>query len=331
MRNRKLFSVVAIILILATFLTLGLSGCKKSDEMVNEKGADAFINWMNLASTRALIADYGKDEYNASLFSLIADAEISKAKEEDLTFAKSGAKNNVVRISTTTSVNDTGLLPFLQPKFEELGWKMEVHSAGTGAAIESAEAGNADLILVHSKSAEEAFLEKGFGRKVEGYTKERLSFMFNYFVVVGPTADPAGIKDSTDPEAAFQSIFDGEHLFVSRGDKSGTYNKEITLWPAAAKLNEKDDPTKQAKYDWYKSVGKGMGDTLTMANEGIEKVKDDGLAIVGYTLSDNGTYLRYKNDKAGDKIPKLTDMNVTGASLKNTYSMIALTNEAFKK
>lgn len=318
MRNRKIIAVVAVLLIMATFLTLGLTACKKPADMVNEKGADAFIKWMNLAETRAVIAEYGKEDFGGALFNLLEDAEVTK-DGTDLSFAKSGAKSNVVRVSTTTSVNDTGLLPFLQTSFEKLGWKLEVQSAGTGAAIAAAEAGNADLILVHSKSAEEEFIGKGFARKVDGFTKERLSFMYNYFVVVGPEADPAAIKNSTAPKDAFQKLFDGSHAFISRGDKSGTYNKEITLWPEAAKLNEKD-PANQTKYDWYTSAGKGMGDTLIMANE-----KN------AYTVSDNGTYLRFKNDKDGDKIPNLIDMNVTGAELKNTYSMIALSNAAFKK
>lgn len=100
-------------------------------------------------------------------------------------------ENPVIRLSTTTSVNDSGLLPYLQPHFEaDTGYKIEITSAGTGAAIEKARTGDADCLLVHAKSSEEDFIGEGFG-------EERLPFMFNYFVIVGPEADPAGIKDAT--------------------------------------------------------------------------------------------------------------------------------------
>ena len=145
----------------------------------------------------------------------------------------------VVRISTTTSVNDSGLMEYLRPYFEaDTGYKWEISSAGTGAAIASATYGNADVILVHSKKSEEEFVAGGYSYKVSGYNSERVSFMHNYFVLVGPSSDPAGVSavKATNPtdgvKAGFAAIASAEAKFISRGDKSGTHNKEVTLWPS---------------------------------------------------------------------------------------------------
>lgn len=221
----------------------------------------------------------------------------------------------VVRISTTTSVNDSGLMAYLQPYFEaQTGYKWEISSAGTGAAIESAKRGNADVILVHSKSQEEAFVSAGFGRTVEGYDAERVSFMYNYFVLVGPTADPAGASDAEGVKAAFSAIAAGEHTFISRGDKSGTHNAELKLWDASLGLtNDKSSAT----YDWYVSAGQGMGACLTMADE-----------IGGYCLTDKATFLSYKNHADGDKLPGLSILFEQDDAMKNTYSMIAVNPDA---
>ena len=222
----------------------------------------------------------------------------------------------VVRISTTTSVNDSGLMAYLQPYFEaQTGYKWEISSAGTGAAINSAKYGNADVILVHSKSQEEAFVAAGFGRTVEGYDAERVSFMYNYFVLVGPTADPAGASDAEGVKAAFSAIATGEHTFISRGDKSGTHTAELKLWDASLGLT--NDPATSATYDWYVSAGQGMGACLTMANE-------QG----GYCLTDKATFLSYKNHADGDKLPGLSILFEQDDAMKNTYSMIAVNPDA---
>ena len=139
----------------------------------------------------------------------------------------------VVRVSTTTSVNDSGLMAYLQPYFKaDTGYDWEISSAGTGAAIKAAQYGNADVILVHSKKAEDEFVKAGFARIVDGFKAERISFMYNYFVLVGPKTDPAKVATAATVKDAFKSIADGKHLFVSRGDTSGTHNKEVTLWPS---------------------------------------------------------------------------------------------------
>ena len=250
-----------------------------SDVAVNTVGADALINWMLSEEGKGIAANYGSDVYGESLFTLLedgasSDAEIPQATEE----------TKVIRLSTTTSVNDSGLLNALLPKFEEkYGYSVEVFSAGTGKAIANAQAGNADLILVHAKSSEEEFVSAGFARVLDGQTAERLSFMFNYFVLVGPKDDPAGVKDAADVMAAFKAIADGKYAFVSRGDESGTHKAEIKLWPE--ELGITVDPATVADYtDWYEFSNAGMGVCLMKANE-----------TGAYILSDKATFLTFES------------------------------------
>lgn len=234
-------------------------------------------------------------------------------------------KVKVVRISTTTSVNDSGLMEYLRPYFEaDTGYKWEVASAGTGAAINAAKYGNADVILVHSKKSEEEFVEAGFSYKVSGYTSERVSFMHNFFVLVGPTTDPAGVAavkaDPTkDVKAAFKAIADTSSTFISRGDKSGTHNKEVTLWPSelgiATAAGKPAEPV--PTLSWYKSLGQGMGACLNAAEQ-----------QTGYVLTDKATFLSYKNDPAGDKLPHLEILWEEDASMKNTYSILCVKKDA---
>lgn len=200
--------------------------------------------------------------------------------------------NPTIRISTTTSVNDSGLLPAILPVFEQkTGYKVEVQSAGTGAAIQKAKDGNADLILVHSKASEEAFVSDGYG-------VERIPFMYNYFVVVGPKDDPAGIKDSENAAAAFAKIKAAESKFISRGDESGTHKAELKIW---------GDTVPDAATDkWYVSAGQGMGACLTMANEQN-----------AYCLTDKATFLANK-----DALASLDIILAEGEDMKNTYSVI---------
>ena len=199
--------------------------------------------------------------------------------------------NPVIRMSTTTSVNDSGLLPYLLPIFEEAtGYTVEVQSAGTGAAIQKAVDGNADLILVHSKASEEAFVNDGYG-------VERIPFMYNYFVIVGPTDDPAGIKDSANAAEAFAKIKASGSTFISRGDDSGTHKAELKIWGEAAPDAETDT--------WYVSAGQGMGACLSMADQ-----------MNGYCLTDKATFLSNKADL------DLEILLAEGEDMKNTYSVI---------
>lgn len=199
--------------------------------------------------------------------------------------------NPVIRMSTTTSVNDSGLLPYLLPVFEKAtGYTVEVQSAGTGAAIQKAVDGNADLILVHSKASEETFVNDGYG-------VERIPFMYNYFVVVGPSADPAGIRNGAENAAeAFGKIADTKSAFVSRGDESGTHKAELKIW---------GDDVPGADDEWYISAGQGMGACLSMASE-----------KGAYCLTDKATFLSNKADL------DLEILLSEGEDMKNTYSLI---------
>ena len=200
-------------------------------------------------------------------------------------------ENKVIRMSTTTSVNDSGLLPYLLPAFEKAtGYTVEVQSAGTGAAIQKAIDGNADLILVHSKASEEAFVNDGYG-------VERIPFMYNYFVVVGPKADPAGIKGSANAAEAFRKIADKKTNFISRGDESGTHKAELKIWG--------DNAPDAEKSKWYISAGQGMGACLTMASEKS-----------AYCLTDKATFLSNKAEL------DLEIILAEGEDMKNTYSLI---------
>ena len=161
-----------------------------TDVKINTVGAQALIEWM-LSEASELIAGYGVEEYGDKLFYLKDDAPKYDGK-----IAAANDETKLIRLSTTTSVNDSGLLDYLLPVFEkEYGYKVEVQSAGTGKAIAAAKYGNADLILVHSKKQEEAFVSEGFSYTLPGFDSERLCFMYNYFVLCGPSDDPAGVKD----------------------------------------------------------------------------------------------------------------------------------------
>ena len=166
--------------------------------------------------------------------------------------------------------------------FEEAyGYEVEVFSAGTGKAIENAKMGNADLILVHAKAQEEQFVADGFSYVIDGMESERLSYMYNYFVLCGPADDPAGVADAEDVLAAFQSIADGKYTFISRGDNSGTHTKELSLWPESLGITA--EPDSFADYtEWYISANAGMGACLVMAEE-----------MGAYILTDKATFLTF--------------------------------------
>ncbi len=232
----------------------------------------------------------------AALFVLSFAACGKKTDNNTSTDPANTPANATIRLSTTTSVNDSGLLPYLLPVFEKAtGYKVEVQSAGTGAAIQKAKDGNADLILVHAKASEEEFIADGYG-------VERLPFMYNFFVIVGPKDDPAGIADCGNAAEAFAKIRESGSKFISRGDESGTHKAELKIWG-----DEKPDP---AVDGWYISAGQGMGACLTMANE-----------QQAYCLTDKATFLSMQaNLNLGLLLEKGDDM-------KNTYSLIAVNPE----
>jgi len=204
-----------------------------------------------------------------------------------------------LRVATTTSLYDTGLWEYLEPMFEEkYGVELDIMHAGTGKALEYGTRGDVDVITVHSKSREEQFIADGYGVK-------RVPFAYNYFLIVGPEADPAGIKGLT-PEEAFKKLMEnGSAGFVSRGDDSGTHGKEKVIWEKAGY----DYETVRNAGSWYIEAGTGMGSTLMMASE-----KE------AYTLTDIGTYLAYKGKL------ELVPIVDQGDLLLNVYSAITVSS-----
>ena len=207
-----------------------------------------------------------------------------------------------LRLATTTSLYDTGLWDSLEPMFEErYDVALDILNAGTGKALEWGRRGDVDVITIHSRAREEQFVTDSFG-------VDRVPFAYNYFLIVGPESDPAGIR-GTNPEEAFTRLMtEGQSNpainFVSRGDNSGTHSKEMAIWTSAG--YEYDDV--RAPGGWYIEGGSGMGPTLVMAHE-----------MHAYTLSDIGTFLSYERDL--DLVP-LVDK---GDLLLNVYSVIVTT------
>jgi tungstate transport system substrate-binding protein len=173
-----------------------------------------------------------------------------------------------LRLATTTSTENTGLLAELLPPFEKAnGCQVDVIAVGTGKAIKLGENGDVDVILVHARSKEDRFIKSGFG-------VDRRDVMYNDFVVLGPESDPAGVSGGLDADEALAKIAASQSTFVSRGDDSGTHSREKQLWQKAG-IN----PTGS----WYLEAGRGMGEVIVMAGERR-----------GYTLSDRGTFIAYK-------------------------------------
>ena len=173
----------------------------------------------------------------------------------------------ILRLATTTSTADSGLLDAILPDFEaKYNARVDVVAVGTGQAIELGVAGDADVILVHARAREDAFV-------ADGHATERLDVMYNDFILVGPKDDPAGVRGMATAAEALTAIAGAEAIFASRGDDSGTHTKEKSLWEAAG-------VTPDPNSSWYKSLGQGMGETLTFANE-----------AGAYTLADRGTFL----------------------------------------
>jgi tungstate transport system substrate-binding protein len=202
-----------------------------------------------------------------------------------------------LRLATTTSTQDSGLLPILNPPFEKLtGITVDVIAVGTGKAIKLGENGDVDVVLVHDRKAEDQFVAQGYG-------VNRRDVMHNDFIVVGPAEDPAAVAGAKTTAEAFSKIAaagaTAGAAFVSRGDASGTNAKELALWAAAAV---------KPRGAWYKEVGQGMGEVLTMSNN-----------LKAYTLSDRGTWIAMK-----EKLPGLRILSEGDAALFNPYGVIAV-------
>ena len=197
-----------------------------------------------------------------------------------------------IRMATTTSTDNSGLLEVILPPFEKMqGVTVDVIAVGTGKAIKLGESGNVDLILVHAPAAEERFVAAGYG-------VNRRAVMHNDFILLGPESDPAKIKGVNDIKEAFAKIAKTGSLFISRGDDSGTHKKEKSIWKAAGV-----DP----EGNWYLESGQGMGTVLQMAHEKL-----------AYTISDRGTFLAYR--------PKIDLIVISegDSALYNPYGVIAV-------
>lgn len=182
------------------------------------------------------------------------------------------AQDKSIVVASTTSTQDSGLFGHILPLFKQkTGIEVKVIAQGTGQALDTARRGDADVVFVHAKSAEEKFLSEGFGVK-------RYPVMYNDFVLIGPKSDPAGVNGTKDIVAALKKIKDKGAAFISRGDRSGTHVAELKLWKVA------DIDIAKDKGPWYKEIGQGMGAALNTAS-----------ASGAYVLSDRGTWLSFKN------------------------------------
>ncbi len=204
----------------------------------------------------------------------------------------SAAQSKPLRLATTTSTENSGLLNYLLPEFtRDRGYTVHVIAVGTGKALRMGRDGDADIVLVHARAAEDQFVADGHG-------VNRRDVMYNDFVIVGPASDPAGIGKSRAVDDAFRRIAGAKHIFISRGDDSGTHKRELSLWKLAG-VKPGDG--------WYREAGQGMGKVLQIASE-----------LDAYTMTDRGTWLAMKN-----KLPlKLLFEN--DPPLHNPYGVIAV-------
>jgi tungstate transport system substrate-binding protein len=202
-----------------------------------------------------------------------------------------------VRLATTTSTENSGLLNDLLPRFgAATGYEVHVVAVGTGKALRMGRDGDVDVVLVHAPAAERRFVDEGYG-------EQRLPVMFNDFVIVGPPGDPAGLQQATSASDALKRIAQTNSAFVSRGDDSGTHKKELTIW------READLKPAGA---WYREAGQGMGKVLQMADE-----------LDAYTLTDRGTWLAYR-DKS-----RLRIAYQGHEELHNPYAIIAVSAKRY--
>jgi len=227
--------------------------------------------------------------------------------------------DKILKMSTTTSTQASGLLDILLPELEkDTGIKVKVIAKGTGAAIRDGMDGNVDVIFVHAKGREEKFIREGYGTK-------RYGIMHNDFVILGPSDDPAGIRELKDAAEAFRRIAGSKTAFISRGDDSGTHTKEQALWKSTGiglesqtstivKKGSKKDITftrPKGSSKWYLSIGQGMGKAITFAEE-----KN------GYILADRGTYIKYKfGRESGLDLDLLCEGDIV---LANPYGVIPI-------
>ena len=201
-----------------------------------------------------------------------------------------------IRLATTTSTDNSGLLDYLLPQFErDSGYAVEVISVGTGKALRLGQSGDVDVLLVHAPQSEQQFVARGFG-------VDRREVMANDFIIAGPVDDPANLRNAHDARDAFSRMHRAQVAFVSRGDDSGTHKKELTLWRLAGVDIDSDSAN-----DWRREVGQGMGRSLQIADE-----------LRAYLLIDRATWLSLR------KKTSLVLLFEGDAALRNPYGAIAV-------
>ena len=276
-----------LVAVLATSLLAGvMTGCggSKEPEAPTEAPAEA------PAET--------PDEAPAETPEEAEEAPEDTTEATDETGSEAVEKKGVLMMATTTSTADTGLLDYLAPIFlEETGWELQWNAVGTGEALKMGENGDVDIVLVHAKASEEEFVANGFG-------VERFQVMYNDFIIIGPKDGPVAVTD--DIESVFKQVKDEELTFVSRGDNSGTHNKETGIWDKLGITDYESNPN-------YVSAGAGMGDTINMTDE-----------KGGYCLTDRGTWLAKKAD-----YPDMDIICEGDANLLNQYGVIAVNPEKY--
>ncbi|GAA4877737.1 substrate-binding domain-containing protein [Ferrimonas pelagia] len=211
--------------------------------------------------------------------------------------AHAGNDNKVIKLATTTSTDNSGLLAYLLPTFEkQSGYSVQVIATGTGKALRHGRNGDVDVVMTHAPAAETDFVNDGYGRQPR-------QLMANDFVVLGPKADPAGLRQASNAVNAFSAIASKELGFVSRGDESGTHMKELALWQQA-----NIDPN----FTGYAAIGQGMGPAMLTANE-----------MGAYVLADRGTYLAFMHKLDLEVVFEGDD------SLLNPYQVILLNEQKY--
>ena len=264
---------------------LGKQGCSRSSKAHTNDMAKNFKRFSSARDNKVIKVFFYRPSLQTAIFLILGVISMTVTARD-------------LRLATTTSTENSGLLRVILPQFEaRLGGKVHVISVGTGKALKLGENGDVDVVLVHAREAEDAFVAAGHG-------VERRDVMYNDFIVVGPPADPAGVRGGKDVLEAFRRIAAGKARFISRGDDSGTDKMEKGYWQQIG-VTPKGAP-------WHVSAGLGMGEVLTMAGE-----------MQAYTLSDRATFAAYKT-KTGLEISVQGDTRMF-----NPYGIIAVSPKKY--
>ena len=298
---KKFLALLLILLMLA----VGFIGCKTNTAAETTSAVTTAVAATAAETTAAAETAATAETTAAAETTAVAEtsaaAETTTAAEttavetaDETTASTIAPENPALILASTTSTQDSGLFDELIPAFEKAtGYKVKVIAVGSGEAIKLGQSGNADVLLVHSRKAEDKFVADGYGI-------DRKDVMHNDFIIVGPASDPAQIKGMELAADAFKAIMAGENIFVSRADGSGTYTKELSIWQRAGL---------EPGGDWYIQTGQGMGESLRIAQE-----------EQGYTLTDNATWYAIKSTPGFDMVEL-----VKGDSLLfNPYGVIAV-------